>query len=189
VPGSWAVQGETQIEADRRQIQERIIALQKQLESVRRTRELHRKKRKKIPQPVVALVGYTNAGKSTLFNRLTESEVFAKDLLFATLDPTLRKITLPHGREVILSDTVGLHFGSADPSGGRLPCNTGRGSGSRSDPACARYRIRTRTPRPRTSRRPWTELGVDALTGAPIIRGLEQDRSPRQGLSGKTSFR
>ncbi len=100
--------GETQIEADRRQIQDRILALQKQLDSVRRTRELHRKKRKKIPQPVVALVGYTNAGKSTLFNRLTESDVFAKDLLFATLDPTLRKITLPHGREIILSDTVGF---------------------------------------------------------------------------------
>jgi len=100
--------GETQIEADRRQIQERILALQKALEGVRRTRELHRKKRKKIPQPVVALVGYTNAGKSTLFNRLTESDVFAKDLLFATLDPTLRKIRLPHGREVILSDTVGF---------------------------------------------------------------------------------
>jgi GTPase len=100
--------GETQIEADRRQIQDRIISLQKQLEGVRRTRDLHRKKRKKIPQPVVALVGYTNAGKSTLFNRLTESEVFAKDLLFATLDPTLRKVKLPHGREVILSDTVGF---------------------------------------------------------------------------------
>ncbi len=100
--------GETQIEADRRQIQERIIALQKQLEQVRRTRNLHRKKRKKIPQPVVALVGYTNAGKSTLFNRLTEADVFAQDLLFATLDPTLRKIKLPHGREVILSDTVGF---------------------------------------------------------------------------------
>ena len=100
--------GETQIEADRRQIQDRIIALQKQLEQVRRTRDLHRKKRKKIPQPVVALVGYTNAGKSTLFNRLTEADVFAKDLLFATLDPTLRKIKLPHGREVILSDTVGF---------------------------------------------------------------------------------
>ena len=100
--------GETQIEADRRQIQDRILALQKQLESVRRTRELHRKKRKKIPQPVIALVGYTNAGKSTLFNRLTDSDVFAKDLLFATLDPTLRKIRLPHGREIILSDTVGF---------------------------------------------------------------------------------
>ena len=100
--------GETQIESDRRQIQERIIALQRQLESVRRTRDLHRKKRKKIPQPVVALVGYTNAGKSTLFNRMTQAEVFAQDLLFATLDPTLRKIKLPHGREVILSDTVGF---------------------------------------------------------------------------------
>ena len=100
--------GETQIESDRRQIQERITALQKQLESVRRTRDLHRKKRKKIPQPTVALVGYTNAGKSTLFNRLTKADVLAKDLLFATLDPTLRKITLPHGRDVILSDTVGF---------------------------------------------------------------------------------
>ncbi len=100
--------GETQIESDRRQIQDRIIALQKQLEGVRRTRNLHRKKRKKIPQPVVALVGYTNAGKSTLFNRLTNSDVFAKNLLFATLDPTLRKVTLPHGREIILSDTVGF---------------------------------------------------------------------------------
>ncbi|MEP2705446.1 MAG: GTPase HflX [Roseibium sp.] len=100
--------GETQIEADRRQIQDRILALKSQLDSVRRTRDLHRKKRKKIPQPVVALVGYTNAGKSTLFNRLTEADVFAKDLLFATLDPTLRKIKLPHGREVIMSDTVGF---------------------------------------------------------------------------------
>ncbi|MCX2722671.1 GTPase HflX [Roseibium salinum] len=100
--------GETQIEADRRQIQERILVLQKQLEQVRRTRDLHRKKRKKIPQPVVALVGYTNAGKSTLFNRLTQADVMAKDLLFATLDPTLRKIALPHGKEVILSDTVGF---------------------------------------------------------------------------------
>lgn len=100
--------GETQIEADRRQIQERILSLKKHLESVRRTRDLHRKKRKKIPQPTVALVGYTNAGKSTLFNRMTEAEVFAQDLLFATLDPTLRKIKLPHGREVILSDTVGF---------------------------------------------------------------------------------
>lgn len=100
--------GETQIEADRRQIQDRIMSLEKALDQVRRTRDLHRQKRKKIPQPVIALVGYTNAGKSTLFNRLTESDVFARDLLFATLDPTLRKITLPHGREVIMSDTVGF---------------------------------------------------------------------------------
>ena len=100
--------GETQIEADRRLIQERINRLEKDLEQVTRTRELHRAKRKKVPQPVVALVGYTNAGKSTLFNRLTQAEVFAKDLLFATLDPTLRRVTLPHGRDVILSDTVGF---------------------------------------------------------------------------------
>lgn len=100
--------GETQIEADRRQIQDRIGRLERELEQVKRTRGLHRKQRKKIPHPVVALVGYTNAGKSTLFNRMTQSTVFAKDLLFATLDPTLRKIKLPHGEEVILSDTVGF---------------------------------------------------------------------------------
>lgn len=100
--------GETQIEADRRQIQERIARLERDLESVARTRALHRKNRKKVPHPIVALVGYTNAGKSTLFNRLTEAQVFAKDLLFATLDPTLRKVKLPHGGDVILSDTVGF---------------------------------------------------------------------------------
>ncbi|WP_099558855.1 GTPase HflX [Hartmannibacter diazotrophicus] len=100
--------GETQIEADRRLLQERIARLEEDLEKVKRTRHLHRKNRKKTPHPVVALVGYTNAGKSTLFNRLTESEVFAKDLLFATLDPTLRRLKLPHGTEVILSDTVGF---------------------------------------------------------------------------------
>ncbi|MDX5592795.1 GTPase HflX [Pseudovibrio sp. SPO723] len=100
--------GETQIEADRRIIQERIARLQKELEQVQRTRALHRKQRKKVPHPVVAFVGYTNAGKSTLFNRLTNSEVFAKNLLFATLDPTLRRLKLPHGKEVILSDTVGF---------------------------------------------------------------------------------
>jgi GTP-binding protein HflX len=100
--------GETQIEADRRLLQERIAKLEGDLEKVRKTRDLHRKNRKKVPHPVVALVGYTNAGKSTLFNRLTTSEVFAKDLLFATLDPTLRRLKLPHGSEVILSDTVGF---------------------------------------------------------------------------------
>jgi len=100
--------GETQIEADRRQIQERIARLERDLDSVARTRALHRKNRKKVPHPIVALVGYTNAGKSTLFNRLTEAGVFAKDLLFATLDPTLRKVRLPHGGDVILSDTVGF---------------------------------------------------------------------------------
>ena len=82
--------GETQIETDRRLIAERIVRIKAELEKVKRTRGLHRQARKKVPFPVVALVGYTNAGKSTLFNRLTESEVLAKDLLFATLDPTMR---------------------------------------------------------------------------------------------------
>ena len=100
--------GETQIEADRRMLQEKINRLEKDLEKVRKTRSLHRSKRKKIPFPVVALVGYTNAGKSTLFNHLTGSEVLAKDLLFATLDPTLRQLELPDGAMTILSDTVGF---------------------------------------------------------------------------------
>jgi len=100
--------GETQIEADRRQIDERIIRIERELESVKRTRTLHRKNRKRVPYPVVALVGYTNAGKSTLFNRLTAANVRAEDLLFATLDPTLRGIELPGGTRAILSDTVGF---------------------------------------------------------------------------------
>jgi GTP-binding protein HflX len=100
--------GETQIEADRRLIQERISRIEKDLEQVKRTRSLHRKKRADVPFPVVALVGYTNAGKSTLFNRLTRAEVLAKDMLFATLDPTLRAIKLPHGAPIMLSDTVGF---------------------------------------------------------------------------------
>ena len=100
--------GETQIEADRRAIDEQMIRLRRQLERVVRTRELHRKARAKVPYPIVALVGYTNAGKSTLFNRLTGADVMAKDQLFATLDPTMRQLTLPGGRRVILSDTVGF---------------------------------------------------------------------------------
>ena len=100
--------GETQIEADRRNLQEKIIKLKRELETVRRTRDLHRAKRKKVPFPVVAIVGYTNAGKSTLFNRLTGARVLAEDMLFATLDPTLRRVRLPHGSSIILSDTVGF---------------------------------------------------------------------------------
>ncbi|MDA8869807.1 GTPase HflX [Rhizobiaceae bacterium] len=100
--------GETQIESDRRQLQERVTKLEKELEKVRRTRSLHRSKRSRVPHPIVALVGYTNAGKSTLFNRLTGAEVLAKDMLFATLDPTLRQLHLPQGTQVILSDTVGF---------------------------------------------------------------------------------
>jgi GTP-binding protein HflX len=100
--------GETQIESDRRQIGERIVRIKKDLEAVKRTRALGRQARKRVPFPVIALVGYTNAGKSTLFNRLTESDVVAKDLLFATLDPTMRGVKLPRGTKVILSDTVGF---------------------------------------------------------------------------------
>ncbi|WP_328728476.1 GTPase HflX [Falsiroseomonas algicola] len=100
--------GESQIEIDRRLIDERIVRLKKELEQVRRTRGLHRNARSRVPYPVVALVGYTNAGKSTLFNALTGAGVYAQDQLFATLDPTMRAIKLPSGRTVILSDTVGF---------------------------------------------------------------------------------
>jgi len=100
--------GETQIESDRRQIRDRITRLKKDLTTVSRTRGLHRSARQRVPYPVIALVGYTNAGKSTLFNRLTGSDVTAVDQLFATLDPTMRAITLPSGRHAILSDTVGF---------------------------------------------------------------------------------
>jgi GTP-binding protein HflX len=100
--------GESQIELDRRLIGDRIAKIRRELEEVRRTRGLHRGARRKVPYPIVALVGYTNAGKSSLFNRLTGAEVFAQDLLFATLDPTMRGVALPSGRQVIFSDTVGF---------------------------------------------------------------------------------
>ena len=101
--------GETQIEADRRAIDEQLVRLRRQLDKVVKTRNLHREARAKVPFPIVALVGYTNAGKSTLFNRMTGAEVMARDMLFATLDPTMRRIELPDsGPEVILSDTVGF---------------------------------------------------------------------------------
>jgi GTP-binding protein HflX len=100
--------GESQLEIDRRLIGDRIIRIKEDLAQVVNTRSLHRRARQKVPYPVVALVGYTNAGKSTLFNRLTQADVMAKDLLFATLDPTMRTLRLPSGRNVILSDTVGF---------------------------------------------------------------------------------
>jgi GTP-binding protein HflX len=100
--------GESQLETDRRLIQERISKIEGELETVVKTRDLHRKGRERIPYPIVALVGYTNAGKSTLFNKLTSANVLAKDLLFATLDPTMRNLSLPSGRKIILSDTVGF---------------------------------------------------------------------------------
>lgn len=106
--GFLAGPGETQLESDRRIIGDRIAKLNRELESVKRTRALHRKARARVPYPVVALVGYTNAGKSTLFNRLVSGRVLAADMLFATLDPTMRALELPSGRKIILSDTVGF---------------------------------------------------------------------------------
>ena len=106
--GNTGGPGETQIELDRRLIRDNILKLKRELDEVRRTRTLHRNARKKVPYPTVALVGYTNAGKSTLFNRLTNATVVAQDMLFATLDPTLRTVKLPDGRPAILSDTVGF---------------------------------------------------------------------------------
>lgn len=100
--------GESQLEIDRRLIGERIAKLRRELDDVKRTRALHREARRRVPYPVVALVGYTNAGKSTLFNRLTRAAVGAEDMLFATLDPTMRRLDLPSGRKAILSDTVGF---------------------------------------------------------------------------------
>ncbi|HTV87638.1 MAG TPA: GTPase HflX [Stellaceae bacterium] len=100
--------GESQLEIDRRLIGERIARLRKELDEVKRTRGLHREARRRVPYPVVALVGYTNAGKSTLFNRLTRASVGAEDMLFATLDPTMRRLDMPSGRQAILSDTVGF---------------------------------------------------------------------------------
>jgi GTPase len=100
--------GETQIEADRRVIEDRIARIESELDKVKRTRKLHRDSRKRVPYPIVALVGYTNAGKSTLFNRMTDASVLSADMLFATLDPTLRAVALPHGVRIILSDTVGF---------------------------------------------------------------------------------
>ncbi len=100
--------GETQLEADRRIIEERLAKIEGELVKVKRTRALHRESRRRVPYPIVALVGYTNAGKSTLFNRMTQASVLSDDMLFATLDPTLRGVALPHGARIILSDTVGF---------------------------------------------------------------------------------
>jgi GTP-binding protein HflX len=100
--------GESQLETDRRLIEERLAKIEADLVKVKRTRELHRESRRRVPYPIVALVGYTNAGKSTLFNRMTQASVLSADMLFATLDPTLRAVALPHGSRIILSDTVGF---------------------------------------------------------------------------------
>ena len=119
--------GETQIEADRRLIEERMTRIKRELEGVKRTRGLHRKSRRVVPYPIIALVGYTNAGKSTLFNKLTNAGVVAADMLFATLDPTLRKIALPHGGQSHSIRYRWLYFRLADHAGQGLPSDA-RGS-------------------------------------------------------------
>ena len=132
--------GESQLEIDRRLIDGRIVKLKKELEEVRRTRGLHRKARARVPYPVVALVGYTNAGKSTLFNQLSGAKAFAKDLLFATLDPAMRAIESADRRQGDPVRYGGLHLRPADPSGGRVPRHPGRGAGRRHHPSCPRHR-------------------------------------------------
>ena len=130
--------GETQIESDRRMIEERIAKIERELEGVKKTRKLHRDSRKRVPYPIVALVGYTNAGKSTLFNRLTRARVMAADMLFATLDPTLRAIDAAARRQGDPVRHGRLHLRSADHAGRGVPRHAGRGGRGRRDPACAR---------------------------------------------------
>ena len=136
--------GETQIEADRRVIEERIARIEAELEKVKRTRKLHRDSRKRVPYPIVALVGYTNAGKSTLFNRLTAASVLSADMLFATLDPTLRAVELPRGHQGDPVRHRRLHLRSADHAGGGVPRDAGRGDRGRRHPARARRVARGR---------------------------------------------
>ena len=134
--------GETQIETDRRLIGERIDVIRKELEQVKRTRFLHRKSRERVPYPSAALVGYTNAGKSTLFNALTGASVLAEDTLFATLDPTIRALPLPGGSKAVLVRHGRLHLRSADHADRRFPRHARGGAPGRPHPACARHRRR-----------------------------------------------
>ncbi len=140
--------GETQIEADRRLIGDRITRIENELRKVQATRRLHRAGRQRVPYRVVALVGYTNAGKSTLFNRLTRADVQAADMLFATLDPTLRALTLPHGGKAMLSDTVGFISDLPTMLVAAFRRHPRRSHRSRCHPfTCAIFRMRTRKPR------------------------------------------
>jgi GTP-binding protein HflX len=130
--------GETQIEADRRLIRDRMAKLRKELGQVTRTRALHRSRRQRAPWPVIALVGYTNAGKSTLFNRVTKADVFAENLLFATLDPTMREFELPGFDKADSFGHGGLHLRTSDPARRRLPRDAGGSDFRRSHRPCPR---------------------------------------------------
>ena len=136
--------GETQLEADRRMIEERLAKIEAELGKVKRTRELHRESRRRVPYPIVALVGYTNAGKSTLFNRMTQASVLSADMLFATLDPTLRAVDLPHGARDHPLRHRRFHFRPADHADRGIPRHAGRGDRGRRDPARARRLARGR---------------------------------------------
>ena len=181
--------GETQIEADRRALDERIDRIKAALAKVVRTRGQHRSARQRVPYPVVALVGYTNAGKSTLFNRLTGSAVLAKDMLFATLDPTMRAIALPDGRRAILSRHRRLHLRPAAPARRGVPRDPRGGAGGRPDPARPRHRPsrerdpgRQRADDPRPARHRRRGAGRDD-------RGLEQGRPARRPTTPRRSHR
>ena len=174
--------GETQIEADRRALDERIQKIKQALGKVVRTRGQHRRARQRLAYPVVALVGYTNAGKSTLFNRLTGSGVLAKDMLFATLDPTMRAIELPGGQAGDPLRYRRLHLRLAAPAGRGVPRHAGGGAGGGPDPARARHRrIARARGRRRMCAQSSAELGIDQAGQAADDRGLEQDRRAAAG--------
>ena len=169
--------GESQLELDRRRITERIVRIKEELAGVRRTRGLHREARKRVPYPVVALVGYTNAGKSTLFNRLTGAGVDARDQVFATLDPTMRELTLPSRAHVDPVRHGGLHHRPADLAGGGLPRHAGGGALGRPDPARARHQPpRQRRAEARCRGGPGRARHRRGAARRPLARGLEQVR-------------
>ena len=178
--------GETQIETDRRLIEERLARIETDLDKVKRTRALHRKSRKRVPYPIVALVGYTNAGKSTLFNRLTRAQVLSADMLFATLDPTLRAVDLPHGARIILSDTVG--FISDLPT---MLVAAFRATLEEVIEADVILHVRDVSHEDAEAQQHdvddvLRQLGIDAGEGRPRAGGLEQDRPARRGRRARS---
>ena len=172
--------GETQIESDRRMIEERIARIEAELDKVKRTRKLHRLSRQRVPYPIVALVGYTNAGKSTLFNRMTAASVLSADMLFATLDPTLRSVDAAEGIEDHPLRHRRLHLGSADHAGGGVSRDAGRSDRGRPDPACTRRVARGHASAVARRRGGAGPARHRAAGRRADHRGLEQDRPARR---------